>query len=190
MTTDTPNEVKLDELKNKAFEAAHTLESLEGELNDLNPTDKPANAAKKLEVRRAKTALNKADKAVSTLQKKVDAIQKSKANKDASNVKELARAAKADTKAKAEADKVAEREANRMPEQNGVRRPKPTTKCGRVWEIADMLSATAGQPTPVKDLLETAKSEGLNEGNTKAEYARWRKFHGVSGRIVSPRPTV
>jgi len=29
---------------------------------------------------------------------------------------------------------------------------------------------------------------GLNEGNVRAEYARWRKFNGVTGRVTLPTP--
>lgn len=80
----------------------------------------------------------------------------------------------------------AEREAARMPEQNGVRRPKPETLCGQAWEIFDTLSQQHGQPAAIGDALDISRERGLNDGNVRAEYARWRKFHGITGRVVSP----
>ena len=37
-----------------------------------------------------------------------------------------------------------------------------------------------------RELLEIAKARGLNEGNVRVEYARWRKFFGITGRIGAP----
>lgn len=94
---------------------------------------------------------------------------------------------KADEKAAKEAAaaaKKAEKEANRMPEQNGVRRPKPETLCGQAWALFDSLSASG--PTAISPALEKAKELGLNEGNVKTEYSRWRKYFGVTGRIEDP----
>ena len=88
-------------------------------------------------------------------------------------------------KAEREAAKAA-KEANRQPEQNGVRRPGAEGKCGRVWAIADRLSAALGQPVPVADVLVEAEAEGLSASNTRCEYARWKKFNGLSGRITKP----
>lgn len=101
--------------------------------------------------------------------------------------REAAKAEKQKLKEEEKARKQAEKEASRMPEQNGVRKPKPGTLCGRVWEVADKLSAELGQPTPVKNLLESCVAEGQKPGNIKAEYARWRKFHGVTGRVTLPK---
>lgn len=95
-------------------------------------------------------------------------------------------AAKAEAKAAAQAAK----EANRMPENNGVRRPKPDTLCGRVWTLADTLSAQLNQAVPIAMLLEHSAAQGLVEGNVKTEYARWRKFNGITGRVTLPTPAV
>ena len=102
--------------------------------------------------------------------------------------REEARVAKAKAKEEEKARKAAEREANRMPEQNGIRRPKPNTLCGRVWSLADEKSAELKQPVPIAVLLEEAAKYDLNVGNVKAEYARWRKFNGVTGRVSLPKP--
>ena len=97
---------------------------------------------------------------------------------------------KAAEKARKEAEKAeakAAREAARMPEQNGIRRPKPDTLCGKAWGIFDSVSQKNGAPASIGESMELAKADGLNEANVRAEYARWRKFHGITGRIESPK---
>ena len=74
-----------------------------------------------------------------------------------------------------------------MPEQNGIRRPKPDTLCGKAWGIFDSVSQKNGAPASIGESMELAKADGLNEANVRAEYARWRKFHGITGRIESPK---
>lgn len=155
------------------------------------PTPEEIEAKKKAEAeakKAEKAALKKAEADAKKAEKDRIAAEKA-AQKDLDKAaKEADKVAKAAEKlAKAEAAKAA-KEANRMPEQNGVRRPKPDTLCGKAWALADKLSAELGQPTPIANLLEAARAEGLNEGNVKAEYARWRKFLGVSGRVSLPKP--
>jgi hypothetical protein len=185
---------KLNELKNAAIEAEGTVENLKAELSTLESSeevDKDAVKVKKADLRKAESALKKANTAVTKEEARAEKEaerEAKKAEREAEKQKKAEeRAAKAKEREEAKAAKAAEREANRMPEQNGIRRPKPNTKCGRAWQIADDLSAQFGQPTPIAELLEAAKAEGLNEGNVKAEYARWRKFHGVTGRISLPK---
>ncbi|AVJ51797.1 transcriptional activator [Pantoea phage vB_PagS_Vid5] len=103
---------------------------------------------------------------------------------DKANKKALKEQEKADAKAKRDA----EREANAMPEQNGVRRPKPDTLCGKAWELCDAISAKLGSPAPISYVIQAAEAAGLNEGNVRAEYARWKKFNGVEGRVSVPLP--
>lgn len=123
--------------------------------------------------REAQAAEKKAAKEAEKAQKKADAEAK----------KAEAVAAKAQAKEQAKAAK----EANRMPEQNGVRRPKAETLCGQAWDIFDSVSAKNGSPASVGESMDIAKAQGLNESNVRAEYARWRKFHGISGRIGAPK---
>ena len=111
---------------------------------------------------------------------KKEAKAKEKAEKEAKKAEE--KAAKEKARAEAEAAKA----AARMPEQNGVRRPKPETLCGKAWAIFDSVSAKNGSPASIKESLEVARAQNLNEGNVKAEYARWRKFYAISGRVAAP----
>ncbi len=130
-------------------------------------------------------AKEKADKdAAKAAEKKAKEEAKAKEKAD----KEAKKAADAKAKEEAAAAAKAAKEANRMPEQNGVRRPKPDGLCGKVWTLADKLSQELGQPVPIANLLEASRRDGLNDGNVKAEYARWRKFNGITGRVALPKP--
>lgn len=126
---------------------------------------KAAAAKKREEERKAKAAQREKEK-----QEKAAAREKAKKEREA--------AKQAEKEAKA-----AEREASRMPMQNGVRRPKPGTKCGRVWELADEMTKAKGSPVAIGNLLPACEAEGLNSANVRCEYAGWRKFNGVTGRI-------
>jgi hypothetical protein len=125
-----------------------------------------------------------ADKAKADAKAKKDAekAEKEKAAAEAKAKKEAEAKAKAEAKAAAKPAKV------QMPEQNGVRRPKPEGLCGKAWAEMDRLSSVLGQPVPIATLLESTNKAGLNEGNVRAEYARWRKFNGVTGRVTLPTP--
>ena len=188
-----PNE-KTDKLKNSVLKAKNAENDLFAELEALEGSKEPnkkAITAKKAAVKKAAAAVKKAEAAVA----KQEAADKKKEQSAAAKVEREAKTAakKADAEAKAKAKeeeksaKVAEREANRMPEQNGIRHPKSTTVCGQVWTMADDLSKQFKQPTPIKELLEATAKKGMNDGNVKAEYARWRKFHGVTGRVSLPK---
>jgi len=104
--------------------------------------------------------------------------------------KEAAKLAAKQAREAAKAQKLAEKEAAKaaakMPEQNGVKRPKPGTLCSAVWEIADKISMETGKPAEVADVIAQAKADGLNEGNARIEFARWRKFHGIASKPGRP----
>lgn len=100
--------------------------------------------------------------------------------------REAAKAAKAEEAAKAKEAAKAAKEANRMPIQNGIRRPKPETLCGQAWAIFDEVSQSKGSPAAIGECLPIAQERGLNPTNVRVEYARWRKFFGVTGRIENP----
>jgi hypothetical protein len=70
-----------------------------------------------------------------------------------------------------------------MPEHNGIRRPRPNTLCGKAWVIFDSVSQKNGHPASIREALDIARQQGLNEGNVRAEFYQWRKFNGIGGRI-------
>lgn len=141
--------------------------------------EKASAAAKKKEEQAAAKAARDAAKAE-------EKAKKEEAKKAASEAKEAEKAAKLKEKEEASAAAKAAKEANKMPESNGVRRPKPETLCGKAWAVFDEVSQKNGAPASIKESLEIAKVRGLNEGNVRVEYARWRKFFGITGRVAAP----
>lgn len=136
--------------------------------------EKEAKAAASAEAKAAKQAEREAKKAAADAEKEAKKAKR-----------EAAKQAKLDAKEAAKA----KREANRQPEQNGIRRPGPEGVCGQVWGLADKLSQELGQAVPIANLLEAGVAAGLNPSNIRTEYARWKKFHGLSGRITLPTAT-
>lgn len=118
-----------------------------------------------------------------------------KAAKDAA--KDAEAKAKADEKARKDAEKLAEaerkkaeKEAKKEPEQNGVRKPSAGGLCRAAWDIFDAASTALGSCTPISYVMPASLARGLNEANIKAEYARWKKFHGIEGRVEIPVPAI
>lgn len=116
-------------------------------------------------------------KAARDAAKKAEADEKDRKRKEEQAAKE------------AEAErKKAEKEAKREPEQNGVRKPSVGTLCRAAWDIFDAVSVSLGQPAPISFVLQVGVDRGLNEANLKAEYARWKKYNGIEGRVSIPVP--
>lgn len=141
---------------------------------------KEAKAAAKLKEKEEKAAAKAAEKAAAD-KEKADAKAAAEADKVAK--KEAAEKAKADKVAAAEAAKAA-KEAGRMPIQNGIRRPRPEGKCGQAWALMDAMSAEIKAPVAIADLLVRSNAAGLNPNMVRSNYAVWRKFNGVSGRVL------
>ena len=68
----------------------------------------------------------------------------------------------------------------RQEERNGVVHPKAGTSCGKVWEVADQLTAKLGHVAERKDVMEVVTQHGINPATCATQYARWRKFHGYA----------
>lgn len=78
----------------------------------------------------------------------------------------------------------------KLEQKNGVSRPKTGTKTGRVWEIADTLSAAAGKPAARKDVIEKGLAESINQATIATQYGRWRQFHGLGREKKVAPPAV
>jgi hypothetical protein len=169
-----------------------------GVLPDAVPDAPPAQvdpavaAAQKAEAAAAAKALKETQKAEAKAKRDADAAEKKaakeKAAADAKAAKDKEKADKEAAKVAAKADAEKAKEASKMPEQNGVRRPKPDTLCGKAWAIFDQVSAKNQATASIGESMEAARTQGLNEANVRAEYARWRKFYGVTGRVAAPKP--
>lgn len=119
------------------------------------------------------------------------AAEKKAADKAATAAKrEQERAEKKAAKEKEKADKKAAKEAgkaaSKQPEQNSIRRPKADTITGKVWDTFDAISAETGAPATISEAIK--RSTGVAEATVRTQYARWRKFHGISGRAEKPAP--
>jgi hypothetical protein len=143
-----------------------------------------------VQAKAAAAATEKAAKAAASAEKKANeasAKAAAKATKEAEKAAAKAtKEAEAKSKAEAKAAAAAAKETTKMPEQNGVRRPKAGGACGNVWALADSLSASLGQPVPIATLSARATAQGINDSTIRTQYALWRKFHGITGRIALP----
>jgi hypothetical protein len=72
---------------------------------------------------------------------------------------------------------------SRPPPQNGVRHPKTESLCGQAWAVFDEITKQNYSTATLRESLELGRQRGLNEGNVRAEYYVWRKYHGISGHI-------
>ena len=145
----------------------------------------------------AQAAREKAEKAAKAKAEKAEAAAKAKAERAAASkakaeekqaAKAAAKKAREDAKAakaQAKVDAKAAKEATRQPVQNGARRPGPEGKCGKAWALMDSLSAKLGAPVAIADLLVASRALGLNDNMVRSNYASWRKFNGVAGRVLS-----
>ena len=131
--------------------------------------------AEKAEVARIRAEKREAEKAAKAEARLLEQTQRREAKKAA----ELLRTEEREKQK-------ALREANRPPVKNGIRRPKPETLCGQAWAIFDRISNERGSPASIGESMPYALEAGLNESNVRAEYARWRRFYGVTGRIKNP----
>ncbi len=75
----------------------------------------------------------------------------------------------------------AKKEAVVKDTKNGVTRPGAGTKTGRVWDIADKISAKTNEPAMRKPVLDEAVKQEINESTAATQYGKWRKYHGLVG---------
>lgn len=68
-------------------------------------------------------------------------------------------------------------------ERNGVRRPSLDTVSANMWLLFDTKTAELGHHCELDDVLATAVAQGLNEGHTRTQHSRWRRYNGM----VKPR---
>lgn len=122
----------------------------------------------------AEDLINGLDEALKGVKGKVSAAKKAQKEAEAAEKKRL---------------KAEEKAANAMPKQNDITRPRPDTACGNAWALMDQLSAKLAQPVPISILLQAAEQKGLNYDTVKTQYARWKKFNGIEGRVAVPMPT-
>ena len=67
--------------------------------------------------------------------------------------------------------------------QNGIARPGEGTVSGRIWATADKISFDTKTVAPIAVLRDHPNLADVNEATLKTQYARWRQFHDISGRL-------
>lgn len=120
-----------------------------------------------------------------------ESAEDKQAAKDAAKAEKAeAAATKKAEKAKAAEEKKAAKEALR---KGGELPPREGSKCALVWDTATQLSEAQGSPVDGKTLAasEPMGEKGpfgvMNMHTIKTQYARWRKHHGITGRISTPK---
>lgn len=70
-------------------------------------------------------------------------------------------------------------------EKNGVKRPKPGGNTAQVWDACDALKTKLGTAPTFKQVDEyiEKKNADIPTATRRSNYAVWRKFHGISGRV-------
>lgn len=68
-------------------------------------------------------------------------------------------------------------------QRNGITRPGAETKCGSIWAVADEISATNHTIATIAAIRLDKRMEGIPEATIKTQYARWRQYNGVKGRL-------
>jgi hypothetical protein len=74
---------------------------------------------------------------------------------------------------------------NEQEERNGVKRPRPGGNTAQVWDVCDALFAKAKTCPSFKDVDEAIekKNADIPTATRRSNYAVWRKFHGITGRV-------
>lgn len=75
-----------------------------------------------------------------------------------------------------------------LPKQNGITRPGGG-QTGKVWDIADAISAEQKRPALRKEVMEKGKADGVNPATIATQYGRWRKFFGLGKEAKAAEPT-
>lgn len=78
--------------------------------------------------------------------------------------------------------KVKPAKANKV-QQNNVTRPAENTTCGKIWATADAISLATHGVCPIAALKEHADIKSINDHTVKTQYAKWRQFNGIVGRL-------
>lgn len=74
--------------------------------------------------------------------------------------------------------------------RNGITRPADGTITGKVWAAADAISISqGGTPATVAAVKAHPITAGINDHTVKTQYARWRQFNGVKGRLQVVKPS-
>lgn len=104
--------------------------------------------------------------------------------KDITETEEFKKALAQAISSKIKAAKPAKIPRIKAEQKNGVSRPSVSSICGLIWSACDQITAKLGSPAPI--ILVKAAMPNENDHTVKTQYARWRQFNGITGRVEIP----
>ena len=82
---------------------------------------------------------------------------------------------------KKQAEKTGKTVEQNRPEQNGLKRPSAGSTCAIIWDTCDRITSETGHVCTSAELFNAL--QGYNECTLRTQYARWRQFNGITGRL-------
>ena len=82
---------------------------------------------------------------------------------------------------KKQAEKTGKSIEQNRPEQNGLKRPSSGSTCAIIWDTCDRITSEQGSHCTSAELFNAL--QGYNECTLRTQYARWRQFNGITGRL-------
>ena len=82
---------------------------------------------------------------------------------------------------KKQAEKTGKTVEQNRPEQNGVKRPSAGSTCAIIWDTCDRITSEQVHTCTSAELFNAL--QGYNECTLRTQYARWRQFNGITGRL-------
>ena len=83
--------------------------------------------------------------------------------------------------AKKPAEKISKTHDQNRPEQNGLKRPSAGSTCAIIWDTCDRITSERQSTCTSAELFNAL--QGYNECTLRTQYARWRQFNGITGRL-------
>lgn len=82
---------------------------------------------------------------------------------------------------KKQAEKTGKSVEQNRPEQNGLKRPSAGSTCAIIWDTCDRITNETEHTCTSAELFNAL--QGYNECTLRTQYARWRQFNGITGRL-------
>lgn len=82
---------------------------------------------------------------------------------------------------KKQAEKTGKTVEQNRPEQNGLKRPSAGSTCAIIWDTCDRITNETEHTCTSAELFNAL--QGYNECTLRTQYARWRQFNGITGRL-------
>ena len=79
------------------------------------------------------------------------------------------------------AEKIGKTVEQNRPEQNGLKRPSAGSTCAIIWDTCDRITNETEHTCTSAELFNAL--QGYNECTLRTQYARWRQFNGITGRL-------